>query len=56
MLGFIVIVWFAFGGLAAWRELNRDETASRFDFLIALLMLFAGPVGLFVQRLFYGRA
>jgi hypothetical protein len=51
------VLWLAFGGLAAWRDLNRPEISKPVfgDLAMALLLALSGPPGWIVHHLFYGR-
>lgn len=57
MLAAFAIGWIFCGILAAWRHLARfsDDKSQALDVIIAAMLVFGGPFGLFVHHVLFRR-
>lgn len=57
MLPAFAIGWIFCGTLAAWRHVARfaDDRSYALDILIAVILVFGGPFGLFVHHVLFRR-
>jgi hypothetical protein len=51
----IAVDWLLCGAFGAMRDLNRMDRLSALDLSIAVCLLLAGPFGLLIHRVIYGR-